>query len=41
MTAEEVIDIIENQFGIKLFEYQKFILKAIWRKSHERTRPLI
>lgn len=41
MTAEEVIDIIENQFGIKLFEYQKFILKIIWRKSYERTRPFI
>lgn len=33
MTAEEAIDIIENQFGIKLFEYQKFILRVLWKKS--------
>ena len=33
MTAEEAIDIIENQFNVKLFEYQKFILKVLWKNS--------
>ena len=33
MTAKEAIDIIENQFNTKLFNYQKFILKALWCKE--------
>lgn len=33
MTAKEAIDIIENQYGIKLFEYQQFILRVLWKKS--------
>lgn len=37
MTAEEAINIIESQFGIKLFEYQKFILRVLWKKSRKTT----
>lgn len=41
MTAEEAIDIIETQFGVKLLAYQKWILKTLWRKSHGKNRPFI
>ena len=41
ITAEEAIDIIEVQFGVKLFTYQKWILKILWRKSYEKNRPFI
>lgn len=41
MTAEEAINIIETQFGVKLLTYQKLILKILWRKSHEKDRPVI
>lgn len=37
MTAEEAIDIIENQFNIKLFVYQKFILKVLWKSSQKKS----
>ena len=37
MTAKEVIDIIENQFNTKLFEYQKFILKVLWKNSQKKN----
>lgn len=37
MTAEEAINIIENQFNIKLFKYQKFILRVLWKKFHKTT----
>lgn len=37
MTAEEAIDIIENQFNIKLFVYQKFILKILWKSSQKKN----
>ena len=37
MTAEEAIDIIENQFGIKLFEYQKFILETLWKNFQKKS----
>lgn len=37
MTAEEAIDIIETQFGVKLFAYQKWIIKALWRKSYGKN----
>lgn len=37
MTAKEAIDIIENQFNIKLFEYQKFILKILWKNSQKKN----
>lgn len=37
MTAEEAIDIIENQFNIKLFTYQKFILKVLWKSSQKKN----
>lgn len=41
ITAEEAIDIIETQFGVKLFTYQKWILKTLWRKSYGKNRPFI
>lgn len=41
LTAEEAIDIIETQFGVKLFTYQKWILKTLWRKSYGKNRPFI
>lgn len=41
MTAEEAINIIETQFGAKLFTYQKWILKILWRKSYAKNRPFI
>ena len=41
MTVEEAINIIETQFGIKLLAYQKWILKTLWRKSHDKNRPFI
>lgn len=41
ITAEEAIDIIEAQFGVKLFTYQKWILKTLWRKSYGKNRPFI
>jgi hypothetical protein len=37
ITAKEAIDIIENQFGIKLFEYQKFILRMLWKNSQKKN----
>ena len=37
ITAEEAINIIENQFGVKLFEYQKFILKVLWKNSQKKN----
>ena len=37
MTAEEAIDIIENQFNIKLFGYKKFILKVLWKSSRKKN----
>ena len=37
MTAKEAIDIIENQFNIKLFKYQKFILKVLWKNSQKKN----
>jgi hypothetical protein len=37
MTANEAIKIIEGQYGIKLFAYQKFILRVLWKKSHKTT----
>lgn len=40
-SAEEAIDIIETQFGVKLLAYQKWILKILWRKSHGKDRPFI
>ena len=41
ITAEEAINIIETQFGVKLLAYQKWILKTLWRKSHDKNRPAI
>ena len=41
MTAEEAINIIETQFGAKLFTYQKWILKTLWRKSYGKNSPFI
>lgn len=41
ITAEAAIDIIETQFGVKLLTYQKWILKALWRKSYGKNRPFI
>ena len=41
ITAEEAIDVVETQFGVKLFAYQKWILKTLWRKSYEKDRPLV
>jgi hypothetical protein len=38
MTAEEAINIIENQFDIKLFEYQKFILEVLWKNSQKKIK---
>lgn len=37
MTEKEAIDIIENQFNIKLFEYQKFILEALWKNYWKKN----
>lgn len=41
MTEEEAINIIETQFSVKLLAYQKWILETLWRKSHEKDRPVI
>lgn len=41
ITAEEAINIIETQFGVKLLAYQKWILETLWRKSHVKDRPVI
>lgn len=30
ITAEEAIDFIEKEFGIKLLNYQKVFLKKVW-----------
>lgn len=38
MTAKEAINIIENQFNIKLFEYQKFILEVLWKNSPKKIK---
>lgn len=37
MTAKEAIDIIENQFNIKLFGYQKLILEVLWKDSRKKN----